>query len=196
MTVLSGQTIRNLDIFQPFVERSRHAKSGTSYGLSCAGYDVRIAQAVLLRPGAFSLASTVEHFTMPSNVLGRVHDKSTLARMGLCVQNTVIEPGWCGHLTLELRNNHPPYEPDWEDLMSVLSCGEDYEKSILRYDMKNERDAYDAAHTITLLAGQPIAQIVLDLTDRPVEKPYVGRYQYQPAEPVPARRLTGEETVF
>ncbi len=39
---------------------------------------------------------------MPDNVMGIVHDKSSWARKGLTVQNTVIEPGWAGFLTLEL----------------------------------------------------------------------------------------------
>ena len=42
---------------------------------------------------------------MPSDLLGLVHDKSTWARRGLSVFNTVIEPGWRGFLTLELVNH-------------------------------------------------------------------------------------------
>lgn len=52
--------------------------------------------------GRFALASTVEEFQMPSDLVGIVHDKSTWARYGLSVLNTVIEPGWRGFLTLEL----------------------------------------------------------------------------------------------
>lgn len=54
------------------------------------------------RPGNFTLASTIERFMMPTNMVGVVHDKSTWARKGLSVFNTVIEPGWEGYLTLEL----------------------------------------------------------------------------------------------
>lgn len=39
---------------------------------------------------------------MPPYLVGIVHDKSTWARRGLSVRNTVIEPGWHGFLTLEL----------------------------------------------------------------------------------------------
>jgi dCTP deaminase len=42
---------------------------------------------------------------MPPDVIGFVHDKSSWARKGLAVQNTVIEPGWRGYLTLELTNH-------------------------------------------------------------------------------------------
>jgi len=38
-------------------------------------------------------------------VVGIVHDKSSLARRGLAAQNTVLEPGWRGFLTLELTNH-------------------------------------------------------------------------------------------
>ena len=79
------------------------APGGTSYGLSEAGYDVRIKQSITLSPRQrFALASTVERFEMPRNLVGVVHDKSTWARRGLSVFNTVIEPGWAGWLTLEL----------------------------------------------------------------------------------------------
>ncbi len=53
------------------------------------------------------LASTIERFKMPNNLVGIVHDKSTWARRGIAVQNTVIEPGWEGWLTLELTNHGP-----------------------------------------------------------------------------------------
>lgn len=53
-------------------------------------------------PGSFCLASAIEEFDMPDNLVGIVHDKSTWARRGLSVFNTVIEPGWKGFLTLEL----------------------------------------------------------------------------------------------
>ena len=74
-----------------------------SYGLSEAGYDIRIKQTVILHPfRRFRLASTIERFAMPDNLVAIVHDKSTWARRGLSVFNTVIEPGWSGWLTLEL----------------------------------------------------------------------------------------------
>lgn len=76
---------------------------GVSYGLSEAGYDVRIKQNVVLHPlKRFVLASTREKFRMPTDLVAIVHDKSTWARRGLSVFNTVIEPGWNGYLTLEL----------------------------------------------------------------------------------------------
>lgn len=95
---------------------------GTSYGLGEAGYDIRIKQAIHFkrRPemfvdvedekgilldcyfGRFALASAMEEFQMPNHLTGIVHDKSTWARRGLSVFNTVIEPGWHGFLTLEL----------------------------------------------------------------------------------------------
>jgi len=56
----------------------------------------------LRSPGRFTLASSIEQFTMPDCLVGIVHDKSTWARMGLSVFNTVIESGWSGGLTLEL----------------------------------------------------------------------------------------------
>lgn len=110
MTILSDRTIREIclsrDMIEPFCERT--VFEGKSYGLSCAGYDVRIAETIFLEPNgrsSFKLASTMERFRMPNNVIGRVCDKSTWARLGLAVQNTILECGWEGYLTLELSNN-------------------------------------------------------------------------------------------
>jgi dCTP deaminase len=76
---------------------------GCSHGLSEAGYDIRIKQELLLSESSrFALASTIERFQMPKTLVAVVHDKSTWARRGLSVFNTVIEPGWSGWLTLEL----------------------------------------------------------------------------------------------
>lgn len=82
---------------------SKHRAHGVTWGLSEAGYDIRIKQSLWLHPlRRFRLASTVERFKMPRHLVGVVHDKSTWARRGLSVFNTVIEPGWEGWLTLEL----------------------------------------------------------------------------------------------
>ena len=95
---------------------------GVTHGLSEAGYDIRIQQEIRFlvdyggrrtvtivdgllstaNPGTFTLASAIEEFQMPNHLVGIVHDKSTWARQGLSVFNTVIEPGWNGFLTLEL----------------------------------------------------------------------------------------------
>lgn len=103
--ILPAQTIRKLQPITPFHERTVH--NGMSFGLSHAGYDVRIAQDMLLLSGEFALASTVEHFDIPNDLIAFVHDKSTWARHGLSLFNTVIEPGWRGFLTLELSYNGP-----------------------------------------------------------------------------------------
>jgi dCTP deaminase len=107
--ILPAQLIKAIEppVVQPFRARTVDAASGMTYGLGPAGYDVRIAEHILLRRGAFALASTIEKFEMPHYVLATVHDKSSWARKGLAVQTTVIEPGWRGYLTLELTNHGP-----------------------------------------------------------------------------------------
>lgn len=82
---------------------SKYRAHGVSFGLTEAGYDLRIKQTVILHPlRRFAIASTVERFAMPDDLVAVVHDKSTWARRGLSVFNTVLEPGWHGWLTLEL----------------------------------------------------------------------------------------------
>lgn len=79
--------------------------NGFSWGLTECGYDIRIKQDVTLFFGRrFVLASTMEEFDVPSNLMGRVLNKSSWARLGLDASMTTnLEPGWRGFLTLELR---------------------------------------------------------------------------------------------
>lgn len=104
MTVLSAQSIMRMNLLEP-CRWSYKDGFGNSAGLSACGYDLTLAQNIYLPPKGFKLASANERFELPPNVVGIIHDKSSLARRGLAVQNTVAEPGWCGYLTLELSNH-------------------------------------------------------------------------------------------
>jgi len=61
---------------------------------------------LFLNPGEFVLASTLESITLPDDIVGRLEGKSSLGRMGLLIHSTAgyVDPGWQGHLTLELSN--------------------------------------------------------------------------------------------
>lgn len=106
-----------------------------SYGLTSYGYDARAASewvlferasrpldpldlheepttrssepSLIIPPGGFALARTVEWFRMPADVLAVCVGKSTWARLGLVVNVTPLEPGWEGQVTLELSNTAP-----------------------------------------------------------------------------------------
>lgn len=122
--IVNGHTLFSLAPIKD-MEREKIVAHGMTYGLGEAGYDIRIKQGVEFHRknstgemfvsvdgflgscgygerGRFTIASAVEEFQMPSTLLGRVCDKSSWARKGLSVFNTVIEPGWRGFLTLEL----------------------------------------------------------------------------------------------
>jgi dCTP deaminase len=60
----------------------------------------------LLQPGEFVLASTFESITLPDDIVARLEGKSSLGRLGLLIHSTAgyVDPGWQGHLTLELNN--------------------------------------------------------------------------------------------
>lgn len=121
MTVINSGYLLNARPILDMRSQKVTGPGGTSYGLGEAGYDIRIKQDVSFKPNEFfriimdckiddvverntrfALASAIEEFMMPRNMMGIVHDKSTWARRGLSVFNTVIEPGWRGFLTLEL----------------------------------------------------------------------------------------------
>lgn len=94
---------RDEKLVTPFTMRSK--AFGMTFGVSPAGYDVRSSEGHTIAPGGFELGVTEELFTMPDDLMGIVHDKSTWARQGLALQNTVIEPGWTGYLTIEMSNH-------------------------------------------------------------------------------------------
>ncbi|MEY4902162.1 MAG: hypothetical protein RLZZ190_889 [Actinomycetota bacterium] len=60
----------------------------------------------ILHPGEFVLASTYEVITLPNDIAGRLEGKSSLGRLGLLTHSTAgfIDPGFSGHITLELSN--------------------------------------------------------------------------------------------
>ncbi|MEM6581170.1 MAG: dCTP deaminase [Pseudomonadota bacterium] len=104
-----------------------------SFGTSSYGYDVRcsrefkvftninsatvdpkgfdensfvdvVGDVCVIPPNSFALASTVEYFRIPRNVLTICLGKSTYARCGIIVNVTPLEPEWEGHVTLEFSN--------------------------------------------------------------------------------------------
>jgi dCTP deaminase len=60
----------------------------------------------ILHPGEFVLGSTLERIRLPDDVVARLDGKSSLGRLGLLIHSTAgfIDPGWNGHVTLELSN--------------------------------------------------------------------------------------------
>lgn len=122
---LSPQTIELLSrqgLIEPFEHRHVHEATGMSGGLSCAGYDVHMGDVLqgltifemqpykqdqgfwVLPPHTGCLAVTVEKFRLPADICMLYFNKSTLARQFLNACATLGEPGWEGHLTLELYN--------------------------------------------------------------------------------------------
>lgn len=126
---------RDEGMITPFEEKQN--KNGViSYGLSSYGYDARcsddfkiftnvdnalvdpknFSQAsfvdrrsdiCVIPPNSFVLTHTVEYFRIPEDVLVICLGKSTYARCGLIVNVTPLEPGWEGHVTLEISNTTP-----------------------------------------------------------------------------------------
>jgi dCTP deaminase len=63
-------------------------------------------QPFILHPGEFVLGSTLERVGLPDDLVARLEGKSSLGRLGLLIHSTAgfIDPGWDGHVTLELSN--------------------------------------------------------------------------------------------
>ncbi len=122
-------------MIEPFVDEQVRA-GVISYGVSSYGYDVRVgdefkvfsnvynaivdpknfdpksfvdikADVCIIPPNSFALASTVEYFRIPRDVLTVCVGKSTYARCGIIVNVTPFEPEWEGHVTIEISNTTP-----------------------------------------------------------------------------------------
>ena len=120
------------DMISPFIPEQK-SENIISYGLSSFGYDARVSNEFkiftdvdsalvdpknfnknsfvsrkvnecIIPPNSFVLASTIEYFKIPKDVLVICLGKSTYARCGIIVNVTPLEPGWEGHVTLEFSN--------------------------------------------------------------------------------------------
>ena len=123
------------EMIKPFIPK-QESKNSISYGLSSFGYDARVSdefkiftdvdsavvdpknfksnsfvsrkgKECVIPPNSFALASTIEYFKIPKDVLVICLGKSTYARCGIIVNVTPLEPGWEGHVTLEFSNTTP-----------------------------------------------------------------------------------------
>jgi dCTP deaminase len=122
--------------FSPTQVREENGQKIMSYGTSSYGYDVRCADEFkiftninstivdpknfdsksfvdlksgicIIPPNSFVLATTIETFKIPRNVLVVCVGKSSYARCGIVVNVTPIEPEFEGHVTLEFSNTTP-----------------------------------------------------------------------------------------
>ena len=65
---------------------------------------------VFIRPGEFMLATTMEYIEVPTISAAFVQGRSSIGRIGLTIQNAgFVDPGFRGHITLELKNDSPCY---------------------------------------------------------------------------------------
>ena len=123
------------DMIEPF-EPGQVREGVISYGVSSFGYDIRVGDTYkvftnvhsvvvdpkafdplsfvdiqgdhcIIPPHSFALASTMEYFRIPHDVLVICVGKSTYARCGIIVNVTPLEPEWEGHVTLEFSNTTP-----------------------------------------------------------------------------------------
>jgi dCTP deaminase len=176
---LPAQSIRASRPLAPLCERTR--LHGVTYGLGPAGYDIRISEDRWVWPGRFFLASGIEYFMMPGDLRGVVHDKSTWIRCSLAVHNTVIEPGWQGHLTLELKKN------GWR--RPKRTWAPDPEAPLPWWHVASLHVGYFVLNlwpVFKVRAGSGIAQVLFDRLEEPTDVPYEGKYQGQRSGPVEA----------
>lgn len=72
--------------------------------------EVRDGHTLVIEPGGFMLATTLERIEVPMTAAAFVQGRSSIGRAGLTVQNAgFVDPGFVGNITLELKNDSPCY---------------------------------------------------------------------------------------
>ncbi len=164
-------------MIEPFVDDQ--VRTGViSYGLSSYGYDVRVgdefkvfsnvfnaivdpknfdpksfvdikADVCIIPPNSFALASTIEYFRIPRDILTICLGKSTYARCGIIVNVTPFEPEWEGHVTIEISNTTPLPAKIYanEGIAQVLFFQSDEECTV---SYKDKKGKYQAQRGVTL----------------------------------------------
>ena len=123
------------EMIKPFVSEQKSNKT-ISFGLSSFGYDARVSDEFkiftdvnsvivdpknfknssfvskkvdecIIPPNSFALASTVEYFKIPKDILVICLGKSTYARSGIIINVTPLESEWEGNCTIEISNTAP-----------------------------------------------------------------------------------------
>jgi len=164
-------------MIEPFVDDQ--VRSGViSYGVSSYGYDVRVgdefkvftnvfntvvdpknfdpksfvdikADVCIIPPNSFALASTIEYFRVPRDILTICLGKSTYARCGIIVNVTPFEPEWEGHVTIEISNTTPLPAKIYanEGIAQVLFLQSD---EVCAVSYKDKKGKYQAQRGVTL----------------------------------------------
>jgi dCTP deaminase len=164
-------------MIEPFVDDQ--VRSGViSYGVSSYGYDVRVgdefkvftnvfntvvdpknfdprsfvdikADICIIPPNSFALASTIEYFRVPRDILTICLGKSTYARCGIIVNVTPFEPEWEGHVTIEISNTTPLPAKIYanEGIAQVLFLQSD---EVCAVSYKDKKGKYQAQRGVTL----------------------------------------------
>ena len=129
------QMAKDHKMISPFEDKQVRGDK-ISFGVSSYGYDARVSNEFkiftnvnseivdpknfkptnfvtkkspecIIPPNSFVLASTVEYFKIPNDIMVICLGKSTYARCGIIVNVTPLEPGWEGYVTLEFSNTTP-----------------------------------------------------------------------------------------
>jgi len=184
MSQLSAQSIRTLclrkrPMITPFSDL-KAVVNGKSWGLSAASYDIRIAEEVTLGPDPGKvLAMMMQAEPNPSLALCQFSEWASYppppsVAITHSIEDFVMPRDVVGYVVdkstyarLHVSAFNTLFDPGFEGNATL-------ELVNLGYD------------TIHIAAGDPICQIAFHWLDRPTDRPYAGKYQFQPKRPVAA----------
>ena len=170
---------RECGMIEPFEDKQ--VRTGISFGLASYGYDFRIGRKFKIfeptgmgvmdpkdfahvhfrdfegdvceiPPNSYVLASTIEYFRIPRDVITICYGKSTYARCGVYVHVTPFEPEWEGHATIAISNatSLPARIYAGEGIGQILFLAADEPCEVSYADKKGK---YQAQREITVAKG-------------------------------------------
>ena len=98
----------NLRLGNTFLRPNVNQKVVLGEEMKYERYECPVDGGTILPPGVFVLATTMECINVPIQLAAFVQGRSSIGRIGLTVQNAgYVDPGFHGHITLELKNDSP-----------------------------------------------------------------------------------------
>lgn len=162
-------------LVSPYVSE-KTIRNGTSFGVSGNGYDIRIKESLTLYPRTlkYLLWNAISRGIMAKIGLQKLMPLKLAYSLAVSVEEFNVP----ADLSFDLKDKST-YARKFVSVFNTMSDAGFY--GGLTLEIVNHSD-----DVIKIQAGDPIGQVIFEMLDEPTERPYKGKYQGQPNEPVPA----------
>jgi len=130
-------TLSDVDIEQRIRDHSLLIAPFEPSCLNGAGYDLRLAEELILEPNQHRLVATLERVELGEDLVGTLHIRSSLARAGIIASLALVDPGFRGQLTILLFNvGSRRFGMEWKDRFVQIAIHQLSTKTLRAYHGK------------------------------------------------------------